>query len=133
MVKRRVEFPLEANPGWMAWDSCSKAVAGDRAIQPAQADCLADVVCLDTVSAFKVGDGAGHLQDSVGGSHGEPESLHSLAQQCLTGLIGGREPFHFASFQGLIGFLLPLSLPLAGIFNSLKHHMTMFHIGVGGR
>ena len=58
------------------------------AVEVAVGDGFVDVVLLDGGGGFEVGDGAGHLEDTVVGSGTHVEALHGVAQFLEAGGVG---------------------------------------------
>ena len=58
------------------------------AVEVAVADGFHDVVVLDAVAAFEVGDGAGDLQDAVVGAGAHVHAFHGVAKLFQTSGVG---------------------------------------------
>ena len=57
-------------------------------VEVAVVDGFGDVVGLNLLASFKVGDGAGNLQDAAVGSGGEREAFHSSMEQFEAVVVG---------------------------------------------
>ncbi len=96
-------------------------------------DGLRDVGYSDIFGAFHVGDGAGHLEDSVVGARAQAQSAHCVLEQALA---FGRKVAVLAKLSGThlrIGIdfltLIPFKLPAAGADNPLADHIGPLGVG----
>ena len=66
-------------------------------IQAPEIDGLAQVAEPDSGTAVQIGDGAGHLQNSVVGAGGETQAVHRVLEHLLARLVDDAELAHHAT------------------------------------